>query len=331
MHSINSCRICLKADEGSEMELPFELILEESILLNKIEICGGIKLELREDLPKKVCSKCVTSLNISYEFRDLCQTTDLKLKEMLDSKDLKLPSEDVNLDIKDEPHFEYVSDLGKFESLLLSERSNQSDSDVSLSTKVKQEKKKKVRKEPKVKKEKNFPSRKVGRPRTKDSQICELCGNVYPTVYQLTMHRRRHDSEKPFSCEICQKKFANQQETNRHMRVHTGDRPFKCKYCDRTFGDRSTNIKHERIHTNERPFKCDTCGKSFTYSNVLKNHLLTHTGEKRFECDVCDKKFSRICELKQHLATITHKQREAKLNYPIKKDESFHIDLNISN
>ncbi|XP_055849432.1 transcription factor Ouib-like [Episyrphus balteatus] len=318
MHSINSCRICLKADDGSDMELPFDEIFEESVLFNKIEICGGIKLELRDGLPKKICSKCVTSLNISYEFRDICQTNDLKLKQML---------ADEELEIKDEPHFEYVQELGTLEELLLSERSNHSaDSDDASSSKEKKVKKKRVRQPTnKKKKEKAFPSRKVGRPRTKDSQICELCGNVYPTVYQLTMHRRRHDSEKPFSCEICQKKFANQQETNRHMRVHTGARPFKCKYCDRTFGDRSTNIKHERIHTNERPFKCETCGKSFTYSNVLKNHMLTHTGEKRFECDVCDKKFSRVCELKQHLATITHKQREAKLNFPIKQDESFSI------
>lgn len=328
MHSLNSCRICLKEDQASDLELPFDEILEESILLNKIEICGGIKLDLRDDLPKKICSKCVTSLNISYEFRDLCQTNDIKLKEML------VATSADNIEIKNEPHFEYVQDLGALEELLLSERSNHSDSDASHSHKQHEIKKKKSRKQQvKKKKEKPFPARKVGRPRTKDSQICELCGNIYPTVYQLTMHRRRHDSEKPFSCEICQKKFANQQETNRHMRVHTGDRPFKCKYCDRTFGDRSTNIKHERIHTNERPFKCETCGKCFTYSNVLKNHMLTHTGEKRFECEVCDKKFSRVCELKQHLGTITHKQRESKLNFPLKKDESYSsgLDNHINN
>lgn len=315
MLPLNSCRICLKADDSSDMERPFDEILEESILFKKIEICGGIKLELNADLPKKICNKCVTSLNISYEFRDLCQTNDVKLKEMLSSTE--------KFEIKDEPHFEYVQDIGELEELLLSECTKRSDSDASSEKSVKPVKKKRVRKQTKKIKEKPFPARKVGRPRTKDSQICELCGNIYPTAYQLTMHRRRHDSVKPFSCEICHKKFANQQETNRHMRVHTGDRPFKCKYCDRTFGDRSTNIKHERIHTNERPFKCDTCGKSFTYSNVLKNHMLTHTGEKRFECDICDKKFSRICELKQHLATITHKQREAKLNFAIKKDEDY--------
>ncbi|KAL9888692.1 uncharacterized protein ACN427_008272 isoform 2-T2 [Glossina fuscipes fuscipes] len=133
----------------------------------------------------------------------------------------------------------------------------------------------------------NPQSRKAGRGRIKreaepETNICEICGNMYNKRSLLNMHMRRHRAEKPFECEICGKTFTCPSEIGRHIRIHTGEKPYICRFCGRTFADRSTNIKHERIHTNERPFTCQTCGKSFTYSNVLKNHMLTHTGEKPF-------------------------------------------------
>ncbi|KNC32604.1 hypothetical protein FF38_13076 [Lucilia cuprina] len=199
---------------------------------------------------------------------------------------------------------------------------------------------KKVKPQPKVKKEKQESSKKEdvskekvkrGRGRKKnetesETNICEICGNIYSKRSLLNMHMRRHRAEKPFECEICGKHFTCPSEIGRHIRIHTGEKPYVCRFCGRTFADRSTNIKHERIHTNERPFVCQTCGKSFTYSNVLKNHMLTHTGEKPFPCIPCNKTFSRKHQLDQHLSTITHQQTVKNLlpQQTVVSDDSVH-------
>lgn len=336
MNHVDCCRICLLPDVNCVMEPLFKEFPEENLIVEKIELCGGIKIEVRDDLPRKICEQCLFSLNVSYDFRNLCQTNDLKLKDFYVSGKVK---------IKDEPTTDRICVTIHENAPYLSEHSNDSSDYVPCTDDIKNEEDpidhdddndeddddeeedddkddkeyKPIIQNTKKKKKKvgalPFPSKRLGRrPKKKEIQICELCGNVYSRPSLLRMHMRRHADEKPFSCEICQKKFTCQSEINRHMRVHTGVRPFKCQYCDRRFTDRSTNIKHERTHTNERPFACGTCGKAFTYSNVLKNHMLTHTGEKRFKCEICNKTFSRTHQLKQHLATIIHQQKEAQLN-----------------
>ncbi|XP_055849428.1 transcription factor Ouib-like [Episyrphus balteatus] len=339
MNSVDCCRICLIPDENSEMESLFKEFPEKNLIIEKIELCGGIKIEVRDDLPRKICEQCLFSLNVSYDFRNLCQTNDLKLKDIYVSE---------KLEIKAEPTTDRIPVLEIQEAAsYLSEHSNDSSDYVPCENEIKDEddddgeedendKEYKPIMQTKKKKNKSpaslpFPAKRLGRrPKKKEIQICELCGNVYSRPSLLVMHMRRHADEKPFSCEICQKRFTCQSEINRHMRVHTGVRPFKCQYCDRRFSDRSTNIKHERTHTNERPFECGTCGKAFTYSNVLKNHMLTHTGEKRFKCEICNKTFSRTHQLKQHLLTIIHQQKEAQLNIYTKVEVISNDDVVIS-
>lgn len=75
---------------------------------------------------------------------------------------------------------------------------------------------KKIKTEPKVKKEKvtsagakkdNTKDKvKRGRGRKKneaesETNICEICGNIYSKRSLLNMHMRRHRAEKPFECE----------------------------------------------------------------------------------------------------------------------------------
>ncbi|XP_055921368.1 transcription factor Ouib-like [Eupeodes corollae] len=326
MSSVDSCRICLLPDENSVMEPLFKEFPEENLIIEKIELCGGIKIEVREDLPRKICGQCLFSLNISYNFRNLCQTNDLKLKDIYVTGKVKIkdePATDRNsvLEIQDATPFmsELSNDSSDYVPCGDDIKNEEAEDDDDEEEEPEDDKEYKPIIQNKKKKKKidslPFPARRLGRrPKKKEIQICELCGNVYSRPSLLVMHMRRHADVKPFSCEICQKRFTCQSEINRHMRVHTGVRPFKCQYCDRRFSDRSTNIKHERTHTNERPFECLTCGKAFTYSNVLKNHMLTHTGEKRFKCEICNKTFSRTHQLKQHLLTIIHQQKEAQMN-----------------
>uniref|UniRef100_A0A1A9WH25 Protein krueppel n=1 Tax=Glossina brevipalpis TaxID=37001 RepID=A0A1A9WH25_9MUSC len=143
----------------------------------------------------------------------------------------------------------------------------------------------------------NPQNRKAGRGRIKreaepETNICEICGNMYNKRSLLNMHMRRHRAEKPFECEICGKTFTCPSEIGRHIRIHTGEKPYICRFCGRTFADRSTNIKHE-------------------------------------SCVPCNKTFSRKHQLDQHFATITHQQtvRSLETNNVEATSQEFTIQL----
>ncbi|XP_013106270.2 transcription factor Ouib [Stomoxys calcitrans] len=374
------CRICLAEDKARMGMQP--LFDEKNIrcaeIVQRIEECGGIVLKHHEEFPTMICFQCLDSLNTSYKFRLMCQSSEQALLDAIvkselktepiefatssNSGPIKTKSNGDDEDENEEMFFDLRSDFIEGQEVDFDElgdtKHDYSDNDrdddffvveeqdldeidgeehlddsdteneveklidddefVPIPKKKKSKTNTKVGKKPRAKNATNKSSGEKPQPKVRgrkkkpenesESNICEICGNIYAKRSLLNMHMRRHRSEKPFECEICGKQFTCPSEIGRHIRIHTGEKPYVCRFCGRTFADRSTNIKHERIHTNERPFTCQTCGKSFTYSNVLKNHMLTHTGEKPFPCLPCNKTFSRKHQLDQHLSTITHQQ-----------------------
>ncbi len=49
---------------------------------------------------------------------------------------------------------------------------------------------------------------------------CERCKIRFQTSTQLTVHKRIHLKEKPFSCDQCQMNFMRKGDLDRHKRIH---------------------------------------------------------------------------------------------------------------
>ncbi|KAM3914050.1 uncharacterized protein RB166_019230 [Leptodactylus fuscus] len=134
---------------------------------------------------------------------------------------------------------------------------------------------------------------------------CLQCGKLFKHNSSLSIHKRTHNDERPYSCSECGKCFTQKSVLVEHERIHTGEKPFSCLECGRCFAQKSALVKHERTHTGEKPYPCLECGKCFTQKSSLIKHQRSHTGQKPFSCSACGKRFMHKSDIMRHEKTHT--------------------------
>ncbi|XP_052091154.1 zinc finger protein 91-like [Mytilus californianus] len=161
---------------------------------------------------------------------------------------------------------------------------------------------------------------------------CNLCGEKFATLQQLTTHRQIHEEEenKPIKCDDCGKRFRNNYSLNLHRHIHTNEKPYKCDECTENFSRNDYLKRHKARFHSGQVFQCNSCPKTFYERYELSRHIQSsHVKDKPHICTVCDKKFAFSYELKKHLEThnknLPFKCNECPNAYEKKKQLNRHF------
>ncbi|XP_019357579.1 PREDICTED: zinc finger and BTB domain-containing protein 41 [Gavialis gangeticus] len=146
---------------------------------------------------------------------------------------------------------------------------------------------------------------------------CPKCDKTFDRTGKYESHTRVHTGEKPFECDICHQHYSTKSNLTVHRKKHNSNTEFhkkehKCPYCNKLHASKKTLAKHvKRFHpeniqeflsikkTKSEGWKCDICKKSFARRLHLEEHMILHSQDKPFKCTYCEEHFkSRFARLK---------------------------------
>ncbi|XP_023030259.2 uncharacterized protein [Leptinotarsa decemlineata] len=333
----NICRICL--EKGPKLMPIFDPIKPPhfSIL---IMACAAVQVLQGDGLPPYICQKCISKLNIAFQFKTQCESSDAKLRQCFDNfhhlpstpdltgfvelkKDFSQNTFTENNDggtniILDKPQegirLEGVNaaELNSTEQEILQSMQTDAGSslyDFSRNSLMDLKSEMADSKSQDLKELKLEDMILIGTDDTKKKfkrHQCDTCNKIFRTKPGLVHHIRIHTGERPYVCHLCEKRFINGGHLHTHMRTHTGEKNHVCAACSKAFATAQQLTKHTiAIHTSERPYGCTYCPKRFASSSNLNTHTKIHTGEKNYHCDQCGKAFSTKGQLYQHMLVHT--------------------------
>lgn len=136
---------------------------------------------------------------------------------------------------------------------------------------------------------------------------CELCGQVYASVYSLKTHMAHVHSDEGFICEEpgCGKKIKSKDSLRDHINsVHKNQKMHVCSGCGKEHRYRQRRLLCEKKHEGTFLHPCSICDKKFNDRRRFSQHMRTHTGEKPFVCPVCNFRCARKDNLNLHTKKV---------------------------
>ena len=107
---------------------------------------------------------------------------------------------------------------------------------------------------------------------------CTMCHKKFIFSSKLKSHMATHippaqrDSAQMFVCDVCGKLLSSQWQLKFHKRVHSGVKPHMCSVCGRAFRQPQHLTRHVNTHTKFKPYFCSLCGKAYSQRVDLCHH-----------------------------------------------------------
>ncbi|XP_021182436.3 gastrula zinc finger protein XlCGF57.1 [Helicoverpa armigera] len=286
----NICRTCLLESDTTMFKNIQDLIEHEMIKVKLIDILvflNCLENDDEENWPQGICSSCVSTALVAYNFKLNCLKANSTLSQILmiqsptnlqrtdiDSIDINVVYQDHEYDV---PLFSSHPTLD-FDTTLTDNKLTPLPP-VSEITSTEQP--------PRIEGEKRY--------------ACTVCSQTFTRLYGLQYHMAKHTDTRKYLCAKCGKSFHTSNRLNQHLKSHREIAQFKCGFCHKTYKSKQSLKEHFRVaHSSNRMlFICVTCGKRFTAKSTLIKHVKIHNGEK-FACPSCPKTYTRASYLRAH-------------------------------
>ncbi|XP_053617512.1 zinc finger protein 26-like [Plodia interpunctella] len=295
----NICRTCLVESDANMFTCIQDLVEHDMNKIKLIDILvflNCLENNDEENWPQGMCSSCVSTALVAYNFKLDCLKANAALTQILSiqtSVNLQPDIDAIDISVVYQDH-EY--DVPLFSNPALdfepSVTSNKEVAPLPPVTEI-------------------TATEQLPRQEGEKKYACGLCSKSFTRIYGLKYHMARHSNVRRHLCPKCGKKFHLSSGLKRHLISHQDVAPFKCGFCNKTYRSRQYLKEHFRLahSSNSKLFVCVTCGKRFTAKSTLKCHMRSHTGEKKYSCPHCPKAYTRAAYLKIHILTHSGQER----------------------
>ncbi|XP_030563454.1 zinc finger protein 774-like isoform X1 [Drosophila novamexicana] len=342
MEDMDVCRVCMARESGPSVKLinifdwsPEVAVMEDDMGIGSTRLddmlneCTNCEVKLDDELPKKICMRCVIDAQQAFKFRRLCNHTYHFFCQLLSER--RNTSSEMGKNEHSATIRRQTSNTGEVLATTIADRlksmetrclkmeeDDGKETNVNLRTHDRLD----IRKMDlgPIKLENELRSKTIENQDTQQGELncmdehggkamsssidrpykCPHCSKAFAQNQHLKRHIFGHMGKRPYKCPHCPKDFAQSHHLKRHVCTHTGQ-PFKCPHCSKAFSLNHLLAEHIRVHTGERPFKCPHCPKSFTQNPYLTAHIRRHKGERPYQCPQCSKAFGLNHILQTHI------------------------------
>ncbi|XP_055850549.1 zinc finger protein 616-like [Episyrphus balteatus] len=315
----NVCRICMEEESKSVTLHP---IFEEPTLPNDIFLCSGIELKKTDNMPDKICQRCLSILRYATKFRLTCQKTteylnQIVLKTQTASNIFKSNKSMVeaevsfeNIDFLEE---EQVVDVDELPTIDVNEPHTIETNEVQY---VIQD----VDDDPSPAEE--ITSAKISEEEdvTADDPVIDENSqtNDFPPDYvsskgsEIDQYEQEYElayiSEEEIKQEIYEDE-ESQSVTETIIQINDFIEGENEKQNETIIKEEELKPTVRKYHQkSDKPpydFICDICGNHFKKRCLLSFHMKIHRNEKNYGCEICSKRFNSPCNLRAHMRTHT--------------------------
>ncbi|XP_067636661.1 zinc finger protein 271-like isoform X1 [Eurosta solidaginis] len=274
-----------------------------------------VEVQLSDELPKKICCKCLHQLIILYRFQKLCVQSDHKMREMVSKKwdDLNMSMMETAIEDEVLPNDADSYPLSSCQPKCTPQNSLLPETETALEGRQEA-----IESESAQNDEHSL----------KNEQLLDFCENSQGELNEFMKNDPIEDEENTEISEFIKNEPVEDDEENTeysdtvhsttfvakeeftteeqkvivpYKNIRDKNYQYACDVCGKHLKTKWNLKIHKRIHSDEKPHKCDFCEKRFIQGQNVRHHMRTHTGEKPCKCKYCDRCFTTKKVLNKHL------------------------------
>ncbi|XP_067634785.1 zinc finger protein 723-like [Eurosta solidaginis] len=307
-------------------------------IFDTIEECGSlhitellsssvpnIEVKINDELPQKICHKCLKQLQCIYRFQEMCLQTQQHLQQFVVGK------ANANLEIVTEAAIEHVmtaKDLAEqsiefnyMDTLPVAMQSSDLVDPLQSKNEVKLENCNGLETDSVYLRNELCGAGKQNEEYSCGGTLLSMVAikNEFMDIDKqerlpLLQQQQQRLPSSENTCAVCNKSFKYPGLLQNHLKIHQKDvyeySRYECNLCNRFFYKPETLQKHRIEHDSKagvptRTYTCDLCNKSHKNNTALWRHKKTQHSdkneiEKKYACEWCDKAFTLYTVLKDH-------------------------------